>query len=102
MGHWQGHGRHVKKNGLQSLVGIHKPTGDFVLRVGSPKVGHTVLVGLDRTNLSLLTPGQAVRFSIRPMSFLEKTWRKFLPNPEPFSPGAANDPSTKQRRKSES
>ncbi|KIX16025.1 DUF1850 domain-containing protein [Dethiosulfatarculus sandiegensis] len=95
MGHWQGHGTHVNKDGFQSLVGIHKPTGDFVLRVGSPKVGHTVIVGPKRTNLSLLAPGQAVQFSIRPMSFLEKTWRKFLPNSETFAPGAANDRSSR-------
>jgi hypothetical protein len=49
---------------------MHMPTGDFVLRIGSPGVDHTVVWRGTRTNLSALAPHVAVQFSATPVSWL--------------------------------
>jgi hypothetical protein len=60
---------------------MHMPTGDFVLRVGSPGVDHTVIWRGRNTNLSSVAPHVAVRFSARPVSLLYRLWRRLLPHP---------------------
>ncbi len=79
MGHWQGHGRHIVKDGLQVIEGIHQPVGRMVLRVGSPGVDHTIIWPDGSINLSALAPGQAVEISTRPISLLHSLWLKLFP-----------------------
>jgi hypothetical protein len=76
MGHWQGHGRHVMRDGFQVIEGIHKPLGSFILRVGSPGVNHTILWRGTRTNLSNMVPGLAVEIRCEKWSFLEQLWHQ--------------------------
>ncbi|MBW1713636.1 MAG: DUF1850 domain-containing protein [Deltaproteobacteria bacterium] len=82
MGHWAGHGRLTSRDGYQVIEDIHQPTGQFVLRVGSPGVDHTVIWRGTRTNLSALAPGRAVRFSARPVSRLKQAQRFLFPHPK--------------------
>lgn len=79
MGHWQGHGRHVLKDGLQVIEGIHHPIGRMILRVGSPGVAHTIIWPGGSINLSALVPGQAVEISARPISLLHSLWLRLFP-----------------------
>jgi hypothetical protein len=73
-GHWTGQG------GLQSLKEMHYPIGEFVLRIGSRGVDHTILWRETRTNLSELAAGTAVRVWARPVSHLYGLWRRLLPH----------------------
>lgn len=79
MGHWQGHGRHTIKDGLQVIEGIHQPVGRMILRVGSPGVDHTIIWPDGSLNLSALAPGQAVEISARPISLLQGLCLRLFP-----------------------
>lgn len=81
MGKMPGVGRMVRKGPYEAIVDMHWPTGDFVLRVGSPGVNHTVIWRGTRTDLSALAPHQAVRFSARPVKLLYRIWRRLFPHP---------------------
>jgi hypothetical protein len=81
MGKMPGVGRMVRRGPYEVIEGMHYPTGDFVLRVGSPGVDHTVIWRGTRTNLSASVPHEAVRFSARPVSLLHRLWRKVFPHP---------------------
>jgi hypothetical protein len=64
MGRTPGVGRVVQRGPYEAIVDMHRPTGDFVLRVGSPGVDHTVIWRGTRTNLSLARHAHvAVQFS---------------------------------------
>ncbi|MGD9005089.1 MAG: hypothetical protein PVH94_12025, partial [Desulfobacterales bacterium] len=60
---------------------MHMPTGDFVLRIGSPGVDHTVIWRGHSKNLSELAPHVAVQFEARPVSLLYRWWRQIWPHP---------------------
>jgi hypothetical protein len=79
MGHWQGHGRHTQKDGLQVLEGIHQPVRRMILRIGSPGVDHTIIWTDGSLNLSQIAPGRAVEISARPISLLRSLWLKLFP-----------------------
>lgn len=81
MGRMPGVGRMVKKGPYEAIVDMHMPTGDFILRIGSRGVDHTVLYRGVRINLSAVAPHQAVRFSARPKSLLYEWWRRIFPHP---------------------
>ena len=81
MGRMPGVGRMVMRGPYEAIVDMHMPTGDFVLRIGSPGVDHTVIWRGTRTNLSALAPHVAVRFHARPVSMLYKWWRRLFPHP---------------------
>jgi hypothetical protein len=81
MGRMPGVGRMVKRGEYEVIEDMHMPTGDFVLRVGSPGVDHTVIWRGRNTNLSSVAPHVAVRFSARPVSLLYRLWRRLLPHP---------------------
>ena len=86
MGKMPGVGRMVRRGPYEVIEDMHWPTGDFVLRVGSPGVDHTVIWRETRTNLSATVPHEAVRFSARPVSRLHRIWRSLFPHaatPEP-------------------
>jgi len=81
MGKMPGVGRMVRRGPYEVIEDMHMPTGDFVLRIGSPGVDHTILWRGTRTNLSRTAPHQAVQFTGRPISLLHKHWRRWFPHP---------------------
>jgi hypothetical protein len=80
MGKMPGVGRMVKRGPYEAIVDMHMPTGEFVLRIGSPGVDHTVIWRGTRTNLSAIAPHRAVRFSGRPVSWGYALWRRWFPH----------------------
>ena len=81
MGRMPGVGRLVQRGEYEVIEDMHMPTGDFVLRVGSPGVDHTVIWRGRRKNLSAVAPHTAVQFSGRPVSMLYRLWRRIKPHP---------------------
>jgi hypothetical protein len=81
MGKMPGVGRLVRRGPYEVIEDMHWPTGDFVLRVGSPGVDHTVIWRGTRTNLSARAPHVAVQFSATPVSWLHRVWRQMFPHP---------------------
>jgi hypothetical protein len=80
MGKMPGVGRMVQRGPYEAIENMHMPTGNFILRVGSPGVDHTILWRGIRTNLSTVAPHVAVRFSARPVSLLYRLWRGVQPH----------------------
>jgi hypothetical protein len=76
MGKMPGVGRMVRRGPYEVIEDMHMPTGDFVLRIGSPGVDHKVVWRGTRTNLSALAPHVAVQFSATPVSWLYRGWRQ--------------------------
>ena len=72
MGKMPGVGRMVRRGPYEVITDMHQPTGDFVLRVGSPGVEHTVIWRGQETNLSERVPHEAVRFEARPVSLARR------------------------------
>jgi len=81
MGRMPGVGRMVQRGPYEVIEGMHMPTGNFILRIGSRGVDHTIIWRGLSTNLSLVAPHQAVRFSARPVSLLRSWWRRFFSHP---------------------
>jgi hypothetical protein len=81
MGRMPGVGRMVKRGPYEVIEAMHFHTGNFVLRIGSPGVDHTIIWRGTKTNLSVLAPHEAVRFLARPVSLLYKIYRSLLPHP---------------------
>lgn len=81
MGRMPGVGRMVKRGPYEVIENMHMPTGNFILRVGSPGVDHTVIWRGRSENLSAVAPHMAVRFRARPVSLLYRLWRLFFPHP---------------------
>ena len=81
MGRMPGVGRMVRRGPYEVIEDMHMPTGDFILRIGSPGVDHTVIWRGLRTNLSEVAPHVAVRFSARPVSLLYRISTSFLLHP---------------------
>ena len=97
LGRIPGQGRLVRRGPYEVIEDIHRPTGDFILRVAhTPGVNHTIIWRGTRSNLSALAPGKAVLFSARPISLLEKWWR--IPCPHEATPtGAPHDKRQHER-----
>ncbi len=87
MGRTPGVGRLIRRGPYEAIVGMNRPTGDFVLRVGSPGVDHTIVWRTTRTNLSLQAPHRPVRFTGRPVSLLYRVMRQIFPHPKTPTPG---------------
>jgi len=81
MGRMPGVGRMVKRGPYEVIEDMHMPTGNFILRIGSPGVDHTVIWRGRRKNLSAAAPHVAVQFSARPVSLLYCLWRRCFPHP---------------------
>jgi hypothetical protein len=81
MGRMPGVGRMVRRGPYEVIEDMHMPTGNFILRVGSPGVDHTVIWRERSTNLSAVVPHVAVQFSARQVSRLYKFWRVVFPHP---------------------
>ncbi len=80
MGKMPGVGRMVMRGPYEAIIDMHMPTGDFVLRVGSPGVDHTILWRGTATNLSAVAAHKAVMFRAEPVSLLTKLWRRLAPS----------------------
>lgn len=80
MGRMPGVGRMVRRGPYEVIENMHMPTGDFILRVGSPGVDHTIIWRNIRRNLSAVAPHEAVRFSARPVSLLYSLYRSVFPH----------------------
>ncbi len=70
MGKMPGVGRMVRRGPFEVIEQMHMPTGNFVLRIGSPGVDHTLIWRHHQLNLSAVAPHVAVQFSVRPSSRL--------------------------------
>ena len=81
MGRMPGVGRMVRRGKYEVIENMHMPTGNFVLRVGSSGVDHTIIWRGRHTNLSAMVPHVAVQFSARPVSLFYKLWRRIWPHP---------------------
>jgi len=81
MGRMPGVGRMVQRGPYEVIEDMHMPTGNFVLRVGSPGVDHTVIWRGRSRNLSAVAPHLAVQFSARPVSRLYNLWRHIFLHP---------------------
>lgn len=75
MGKMPGVGRMVMEGPYEVIKDMHMPTGDFILRVGSPGVDHTILWRNHRYNLSEKIPHKAIKFTGQPRSLLYQVWR---------------------------
>ncbi len=80
MGRMPGVGRMLMRGPYEAIADMHMPIGNFVLRIGSPGVDHTIIWRGTRTNLSAVAPHTAVRFSACPISLLHKLWRQWQPH----------------------
>lgn len=81
MGRMPGVGHMEHRDGFEVISDMHMPTGDFILRIGSPGVDHTVIWRNRAVNLSAVAPHVAVRFSARPQSRWYRLMRRFWPHP---------------------
>ena len=70
MGKMPGVGRMVRRVPYEVIEDMHMPTGNFVLRIGSPGVDHTLIWRDHAVHLSRIAPHAAVRFQARPVSWL--------------------------------
>jgi hypothetical protein len=80
MGRMPGVGRMVRRGPYEVIENMHMPTGDFVLRIGSPGVDHTILWRGTKTNLTHLAPHTAVLFNARPVSLLYRNFHLLFPH----------------------
>ena len=81
MGRMPGVGRMVQRGPYEVIEEMHMPTGNFILRVGSPGVDHTLIWRGRCMNLSAKIPHQAVRFEAHPVSLLHRLGRRIVPHP---------------------
>jgi hypothetical protein len=72
MGKMPGVGRMVRRGPFEVIEDMHMSTGDFVLRIGSPGVDHTLIWRDHAIHLSRIAPHTAVRFQARPVSWLHR------------------------------
>jgi len=75
MGKMPGVGRMVKQGIYEAIIDMHMPIGDFILRVGSPGVDHTLIWRDRQFNFSDTMAHKAILFSGKPRSMLYKIWR---------------------------
>jgi len=80
MGRMPGVGRMVRRGSYEVIEDMHMPTGNFILRIGSPGVDHTIIWRGVETNLSAVAPHVAVQFSARPVSWFYRAWRMMFPH----------------------
>jgi len=85
MGKMPGVGRMVRRGPYEVIEAMHMPTGDFVLRIGSPGVDHTLMVRGLELNLSAIAPHTAVQFSARPVSWLRMMGHRLRQRPTPWN-----------------
>lgn len=87
MGKMPGVGRMVRRGPYEVIEDMHHPVGNFILRIGSPGVDHTLLWKEKAVNLSERAPHMAVRFTAAPVSRLYRIYRTLCPQPGGIHPG---------------
>ena len=80
MGKMPGVGRMEMRGPYEVITDMHMPLGDFILRIGSPGVNHTLIWRGRQRNLSAEAPHVAVQFTARPVSRLHALWRTAFPH----------------------
>ncbi len=80
MGKMPGVGTMVKEGIYEVIKDMHMPVGNFILRVGSPGVDHTIIWRDKHFNLSNRVPHKAVKFSGKPVSMLYRLWQEINKN----------------------
>ncbi len=80
MGRMPGVGRMVRRGPYEVIENMHMPTGNFILRIGSPGVNHTIIWRGMKKSLSAVAPHVAVQFSARPVSLLYRISRILFPH----------------------
>jgi hypothetical protein len=78
MGKMPGVGRMVRRGPYEVIEEMHMPTGNFILRIGSAGVDHTLIWRSQQLNLSALAPHMAVQFSAQPVSWIYRQWAQWL------------------------
>jgi len=96
MGKMPGVGRMVTKGIYEAITDMHMPVGDFILRVGSPGVDHTIIWRNKQFNLSDTIAHKAVKFSGKPRSMLYQIWRSFRVSDQQDNPYKIGEKSGKQ------
>jgi hypothetical protein len=81
MGKMPGVGRMEMRGPYEVITDMHMPVGDFVLRIGSPGVDHTLIWRGREQNLSAVAPHVAVQFSAQRVNRLRALWRSIFPHP---------------------
>ncbi|MFH1981925.1 MAG: DUF1850 domain-containing protein [Pseudomonadota bacterium] len=81
MGKMPGVGRMEMRGPYEVITDMHMPVGDFILRIGSPGVDHTLIWRGRQRDLSAEAPHVAVQFSARPVSRLYALWQRVFPHP---------------------
>ena len=79
MGKMPGVGHMVRRGPYEAIEDMHMPTGNFILRIGSPGVDHTLIWHDHEINLSKIAPHVAVRFEARPISWLRRIGAELFP-----------------------
>jgi hypothetical protein len=74
MGQMPGVGRTVQRGSYEVIEDMHMPTGDFVLRIGSQGIDHTLIWRGGEINLTDLAPHTAVQLSARRINRLHRLW----------------------------
>lgn len=77
MGKMPGVGRMVTDGKYEMITDMHMPVGDFILRVGSPGVDHTILWRNRQFNLSKTLAHKAVQFTGRPVNLFYYLWQSW-------------------------
>ncbi|MFH1155577.1 MAG: DUF1850 domain-containing protein [Pseudomonadota bacterium] len=86
MGKMPGIGHMEMQGPYEVIKDMHMPTGNFILRIGSPGVAHTLTQGSFSVNLSALAPHTAVKFTARPVSLLRRLYQSMIsPKRQPSS-----------------
>jgi hypothetical protein len=80
MGELPGRGRWTSHGRLQAVENMHYLIGEFVLRIGSPEVAHTILWRDTQTDLSSMAAGSAVLVTARPVKRYYSIWRRLVPH----------------------
>ncbi len=81
MGRMPGIGRMVRRGRYEVIEDMHMPVGNFILRIGSPGVDHTIFWRGFKRNLSEIAPHKAARFSAQPVCLAYSYWRLLFPHP---------------------
>jgi len=79
MGKMPGVGRMVQKGPYEIIEGMHRPVGNFILRIGSPGVDHTLIWRGRMVNLSRIAPHAAVSFTATPIRHFHRLCRTLNP-----------------------
>jgi hypothetical protein len=80
MGRMPGVGRMVRRGPYEVIEDMHMATGNFILRIGSPGVDHTIIWRGSETNLSSVAPHVPVLFSARPVSLFHRIRHILFPH----------------------